>query len=181
MMEPESKAPREADRMVRTEPIVADLMRTGVPTLARSDSVARVALLLAEAQAPGLAVVDGNEIVGIVTESDIITRQSDFTPPGVISVLDAVFTTDAGWDFDDEVRRALAMTAEDLMTHPVYSIRQQATLAEVATLMHQWGVNPVPVIGDAGEVVGLVSRADLVHVIAHLESLTPAEPAAGSE
>jgi len=145
-------------------------MRADVPTLARGDSVAKVAKLISDAQVPGLAVVDDGEIVGIVTESDLVTRQSDFTPPGVISVLDAVFTTDVGWDYDDEVRRALALTAGDLMTHPVYSIRDRATLAEVATLMHQFRVNPVPVVDDAGRIVGLVSRADLVRVIARLEA-----------
>ena len=154
----------------RIEPRVADLMRADVPTLARGDSVAKVAKLISDAQVPGLAVVDDGEIVGIVTESDLVTRQSDFTPPGVISVLDAVFTTDVGWDYDDEVRRALALTAGDLMTHPVYSIRDRATLAEVATLMHQFRVNPVPVVDDAGRIVGLVSRADLVRVIARLEA-----------
>lgn len=154
----------------RAEPRVADLMRVDVPTLARADSVARVAKLIANAHVPGLAVVEDGEIIGIVTESDLVTRQSDFTPPGVISVLDAVFATDVGWDYDDEVRRALALTAGDLMTHPVYSIRERATLAEVATLMHQFRVNPVPVVDDAGRIVGLVSRADLVHVIARLEA-----------
>ncbi len=153
----------------RSEPSVADLMRGNVPTLQRGDSVARVARLIADANVPGLAVVEDGVVVGIVTESDLITRQADFTPPGVISVLDAVFTTDAGWDYDDEVRRALALTAEDLMTHPVYSIRARATLGEVATLMHQRRVNPVPVVDDAGLLVGLVSRSDLVRVIARLE------------
>lgn len=154
----------------RSEPRVADLMRVDVPTLARNDSVAKVAKLIADAHVAGLAVIEEGEIVGIVTESDLVTRQSDFTPPGVISVLDAVFATDVGWDYDDEVRRALALTAGDLMTHPVYSIRDRATLAEVATLMHQFRVNPVPVVDDAGRVVGLVSRADLVRVIARLEA-----------
>jgi len=154
----------------RGEPRVANLMRADVPTLSRGDSVATVARMIVEAGVPGLAVVENGEIIGIVTESDLITRQSDFTPPEVISVLDAVFATDAGWDYDDEVRRALALTAEDLMSHPVYSIRDRATLAEVATLMHQFRVNPVPVLDDLGQVVGLVSRADLVRVIARLEA-----------
>lgn len=153
-----------------SEPRVADLMRTDIPTLTPDDSVARVARLIAEHDVSGLAVVEHDEIVGIVTESDLITRQADFTPPGVISVLDAVFTTDTGWDYDDEVRRALALSARDLMTHPVYSIRARATLGEVATLMHQRRINPVPVVDDAGRLVGLVSRADLVRVIARLES-----------
>lgn len=154
----------------RTEPTVADVMRTDVPTLTKDDTVARVAKLMAEAQASGLVVVDAGVVAGIITESDLVTRQSDFTPPGVTSVLDAVFTTDAGWDYDEEIRRALAMTAADLMTHPVYSIRDHATLGEVATLMHQYGINPVPVVDDSDRLVGIVSRADIVRVIAVLEN-----------
>jgi CBS domain-containing protein len=145
-------------------------MRTGVPTLAIDDSVAKVARLMVKSGVPGLVVLHDGVIAGIITESDLVTRQSDFTPPGVTSVLDAVFTTDAGWDYDDEVRRALAMSAADLMTHPVYSIRARATLGEIATLMHQYGVNPVPVVDDADQLVGIVSRADIVKVIAILEN-----------
>ena len=154
----------------RSEPTVADVMRTGVPTLTTDDSVAKVARLMVESGVPGLVVLHNGVIAGIITESDLVTRQSDFTPPGVTSVLDAVFTTDAGWDFDDEVRRALAMSAADLMTHPVYSIRARATLGEIATLMHQYGVNPVPVVDDDDQLVGIVSRADIVKVIAILEN-----------
>jgi CBS domain-containing protein len=154
----------------RSEPTVADVMRTGVPTIGKEDSVARVARIMVDSGVPGLVVLDNGVIAGIITESDLITRQSDFTPPGVTSVLDAVFTTDAGWDYDDEVRRALAMTAADLMTHPVYSIRSRATLGEIATLMHQYGVNPVPVVDDSDRLVGIVSRADIVRVIAILEN-----------
>lgn len=158
------------DARGRSEPTVADVMRTGVPTLATEDSVAKVARLMVESGVPGLVVMRNGVIAGIITESDLVTRQSDFTPPGVTSVLDAIFTTDAGWDYDDEVRRALAMSAADLMTHPVYSIRAQATLGEIATLMHQYGVNPVPVVDDSDQLVGIVSRADIVKVIAILEN-----------
>ncbi len=153
----------------RNEPTAQDVMRTGVPTIAKGDSVARVARVMADAGVPGLVVMDNGKIAGIITESDLVTRQSDFTPPEVTSVLDAVIKTDAGWDFDDEVRRALAMSAADLMSHPVYSIRSRATLGEVATLMHQYGVNPVPVVDDSDRLVGMVSRADIVRVIAILE------------
>jgi CBS domain-containing protein len=145
-------------------------MQTGVPTLAKGDSVGKVARLMVDAGVPGLVVLDNGVIAGIITESDLVTRQSDFTPPEMTSVLDAVFTTDAGWDYDEEVRRALAMTAGELMSHPVYSIRSRATLGEIATLMHQYGVNPVPVVDDSNRLVGLVSRADIVKVLAILEN-----------
>ena len=56
------------------------------------------------------------------------------------------------------------------MSHPVYSIRETATLGQIATLMVDRKVNPVPVVDDNGNVVGLVSRSDLVRLIARLES-----------
>jgi CBS domain-containing protein len=163
-----------------TEPRVANLMRTGLPTLAPDDSVGRVAQLLVDHGVPGLPVVEAGEIIGLVSEGDLVSQHADFTPPGVVSVLDAVFVTDAGWDYDDEIRRALAMTARDLMSHPVYSIRARASLADVATLIHQRRVNPVPVVDDDGNLVGLVSSADLVRVIARLERDPPAPDSAST-
>jgi CBS domain-containing protein len=55
------------------------------------------------------------------------------------------------------------------MTSPVFSIRESATLAQVATLMLDQGVNPVPVVDDDLNITGIVSRGDLVRVIARLE------------
>ncbi len=77
---------------------------------------------------------------------------------------------DAGRSFDDELRHALATTAEDLMSSPVYNILPTATLTELATLMIQENVNPVPVVNEALELIGIVSRADLVRMIAKLEA-----------
>lgn len=158
---------------------VADLMRSDVPTVTRRDAIGTVARLLVERNLPGLPVVDGDEIVGIVTESDLIAREADVTAPTVVPFLDALFVADAGRDFDDDVRHALAVTAGDLMTSPVYNIRASATLAQLATLMLDRRVNPVPVVDGDRKLIGIVSRADLVRVIARLESIedAPAPPA----
>jgi CBS domain-containing protein len=88
----------------------------------------------------------------------------------VVPWLDAIFVADAGSDFDDDLRHVLAVTAGDLMSAPVYNIRASATLEQLATLMVERRVNPVPVVADDLRLVGIVSRADLVRVIARLES-----------
>jgi len=150
---------------------VADLMRTDVPTVAPSDSIATVARLMAEHGVPGVPVVDRGELVGIVTEGDLVAREADVSFPTVVPWLDAIFVADAGSDFDDDLRRVLAVTAGDLMSAPVYNIRASATLEQLATLMVERRVNPVPVVADDDlRLVGIVSRADLVRVIARLES-----------
>jgi CBS domain-containing protein len=158
------------------DPIVAEIMRTDVPYVVPEDSVATVARLMAVAGVPGVPVVENGEIVGIVTESDIIAREADVEVPTPLPFLDAIFMLDAGRDFEDDMRHVLAVTARDLMTSPVINIKQSATIQQLATLIVDERVNPVPVLDDNYQLVGLVSRADLVRVIAKLESSTEVAP-----
>ena len=164
--------------MAETEPVVtvADLMRTDVPVVAPADSIATVARLMAEHGLPGVPVVDAGEIVGIVTEGDLVAREADVTVPTILPFLDAIFVADAGRDFDEELRRVLAVTAGELMSSPVYNIRASATLMQLASLMVEQRVNPVPVVDDELSLVGIVSRADLVRVIARLEQTDDSGP-----
>lgn len=152
------------------EATVRDLMRTDVPIAAPTDSIATVARMLADSGLPGVPVVEDGEIIGIVTEKDLIEREADVEVPTPLSYFDAIFLLDGGRDFDDEMRHVLAVTARDLMTSPVFNILDSATLGQVATLMIDEGVNPIPVVDESRQLVGIVSRADFVRVIARLES-----------
>jgi len=154
---------------VEAEPTVGEVMRRDVPVVTLGHSVAAVARIMAESGLPGVPVLDGEEIVGIVTESDIIAREANVDVPSVVPFLDAIFVADGGRDFDDDLRHVLAATAGDLMTSPVYNILASATLTQLATLMVDERVNPVPVLNEDRTLVGIVSRADLVKVIARLE------------
>lgn len=150
---------------------VADVMRADVPTVSPRDAIGTVARLMAEHALPGVPVVDdGGELVGIVTEGDLVAREADVSFPTVVPWLDALVVADAGSDFDEDLRRVLAVTAGELMTAPVYNIRASASLEQLATLMVERRVNPVPVVGDDLSLVGIVSRADLVRVVARLEA-----------
>lgn len=153
-----------------TTPNVREIMQTDVVTVSPDDSVATVANLLSTLGLVGVPVVENNTMIGIITDSDIIAREADVDAPTPVAFLDAIFMADAGKSYDEEIRHALAVNARQLMTTPVISIRDSATLMHVATLMIDERVNPVPVLDDNDNLVGLVSRADLVRVIAALES-----------
>ncbi len=156
--------------MIVAESTVADLMRTDVPVAAKGDSIATVARLLVESGLPGVPVVEGGEVVGLVTESDLIGRQADIDVPESAVFFDAVFSIDVGRQLEDELQKILATTAAEVMTHPVYNIKASATLDQLATLMVTEHVNPVPVLDDSLRLVGIVTRADLVRVIARREA-----------
>jgi CBS domain-containing protein len=56
-----------------------------------------------------------------------------------------------------------ARTAAELMTADPKSVRQDATVAEVAAFLSTRGFSAAPVIDEAGRPVGVVSRTDLLH------------------
>lgn len=155
---------------VGTELTVKDVMRHEVPVASLATPIAELARLMVEHRVPGLPVVNEGELVGIVTEADLIQREATVDMPSIVTFLDAVIVADAGTPFEEELRRVAATTAEELMTSPVISIRDIATVSELATLMLQQRINPIPVVNDSRQIVGLATRSGLVELIARLES-----------
>ncbi len=153
-----------------TDPLVTRIMRSDVPTVGPDTTIGETAKVLVDYQVPGVAVVENNKIIGIVTEADLIAREADVDIPTPVPFLDAIFIADAGPQFEEEMRKVTAVNARQLMTSPVISIRDSATLTEVATLMVDRRINPIPVLNDDLMVVGIVSRSDLVRIISALEN-----------
>lgn len=54
-------------------------------------------------------------------------------------------------------------TAKDIMRRQVVSIRPEAYVHELASLLDDRGISGVPVIDGRGELLGVVSKSDLVH------------------
>jgi CBS domain-containing protein len=147
-------------------------MRREVPVASPKTTIAELARMMVEHRVPGVPVIDDGELIGIVTEADLIQREANVDVPSVIPFLDAMIVADAGTPFEEELRRVVAASAEEIMTSPVISIRDVATVAELATLMLQQRVNPVPVVDAGRQIVGLCTRTGIVELIARMESET---------
>src|SRR5690606_27003142 len=61
-------------------------------------------------------------------------------------------------------RKSLGETAGELMTTPARTITPIASVVEAARLMDRYGVKRLPVVDEAGRLVGIVSRRDLIKV-----------------
>src|SRR5262245_36988588 len=155
-----------------SELTVKDVMRRQVPVAAPATAIAELARLMVEHRVPGVPIVDEGELVGIVTEADLIQREATVDFPEVATIFDAVISADAGTPLEEELRRVLATTANELMSSPVISIREFASLSELATLMMQRRINPIPVVDEGRQIIGLATRSGLVEAIARLESMT---------
>lgn len=152
---------------------VKDVMRREVPVAEPMTTIAELARMMVENRVPGVPVVRNGELIGIVTEADLIQREASIDAPSIVPFLDGIIVADAGTPFEEELRRIVATTAEELMSAPVVSIRDIATVTELATLMLQQRINPVPVVDANRQIVGLATRTGIIELIARLESAAP--------
>jgi CBS domain-containing protein len=145
---------------------VSDIMTQEVVSVAPETPVSEIANLLYKYKISGVPVVQGNKIVGIVTEEDLIMRDAIIREPHVINVFDSVFYLGNRREFSEEMRHVLATTAAELMTKRVYTIAATASVETLASLMIKHEINPVPVVDATGNLCGVVSRADIVRLMA---------------
>jgi CBS domain-containing protein len=151
-----------------------DVMTSPVATVTPETTVQKIAKLLIEQRISAVPVVDqGERVVGIVSEGDLMRRVATgtewhrswwlrlFSDP----------TTDAA-----EYVKMHGRHAADVMTRDVVTVSEDTPLHEIATLLEQRRIKRVPVVRD-GRVVGIVSRANLLHGLAARPADTPAPTA----
>ncbi len=143
---------------------VSQIMTREVWSVSPDTPVSEVARILWEHGLSGVPVVERGRVVGVITDYDLIGRETEYEGPLYIPFLDAYFRV-PGTAHEDQLRRILATTARELMTSPAVTVGPDATVQEVATLMYERRVNPVPVVGPNQELLGIVSRADIVRLM----------------
>ncbi|MDT0470026.1 CBS domain-containing protein [Streptomyces gibsoniae] len=137
--------------------MVGDLMTTAVVSVRPDTSFKDIAEHLADHDITAVPVVDDQgRPVGVVSEADLLRKQEIQTDPG--GHLPAAHLLPA------ERAKAHALTAEALMTSPAITARPQWSVVEAARTMARHHVKRLPVVDDAGRLMGILSRADLLRV-----------------
>lgn len=145
---------------------VRDLMTRKVMTVSPDAPVHEVARLMEQNAISGVPVVDEHgRVLGLVTDLDLIVRNTRFEPPAFFQLLDGRIPLETPGHYRKRLRHMLGTQARDVMTERPETIGPDAEAESVTELMVKRGVNPVPVT-DAGRLVGVVSRADIIRLMA---------------
>ena len=146
--------------------LVQDVMTREVVTALPDAPVHEIARSMVAHGISALPIVaaDGG-LLGVVTELDLIARNARLEPPTFFRILDGWIPLESPAHYQERLRHMLGTQAQDVMTASVVTIAPGAELEALAELMVGERVNPVPVVED-GRLVGIVSRADIVRVMA---------------
>jgi CBS domain-containing protein len=141
-----------------TSSLVRDVMTTEVVTAEPSTPFKELAGRLAQHRISAVPVVDADRrVLGIVTEADLLLKQEHPDPKATVPLI---------WTRRrrQERAKAAAAVAGKLMTAPAVTVPPTATVTEAARRMHTARVKRLPVVDERGQLLGIVSRADLLKV-----------------
>ncbi len=148
--------------------LVREVMSTPVSTLRPDDKVEQAADVLAAKNVGSLPVVDGDgRLLGILRDDDLIASESRVHVPTFINFLGLGMAFPGEMKhLERELKKIAGATVRDVMQTDPPTVTPDATLEDVATIMHDRGVNSIPVVDPDNKVVGIVARADVVRFIA---------------
>ncbi|MEM2840660.1 MAG: CBS domain-containing protein [Candidatus Bathyarchaeia archaeon] len=117
--------------------LVRDVMSGNVKTVRPNSTILEVVRKMNKFDVGSVVVVEGDRPVGIITERDILRR-----------VLEVTLAPEA-------------LKAKEIMSSPLVTIGDHATLEEAARVMAERNIKKLPVVQD-GRLIGIVTTTDIV-------------------
>jgi CBS domain-containing protein len=152
--------------------LVRDVMTQNVVCVQANEPVLKAARLMLQNRISGLPVVDANnELVGVVTEGDFLRRSEIGTQRRRPKWIE--FLLGPGRLADEYVRTSGRIVAE-IMTPDPSVISEDDSLETVVDLMERRRIKRLPVTR-GNKLVGIVSRANLMHALASLARDIPGD------
>ena len=120
---------------------ISDLMPAAAVTDSPDDTLAEASAKMRSQQTGSLLVMEGERLIGIVTERDVLRTVAEGQDPKSVSL-------------------------RDVMTTDVVTIGPDTRLKDAAEIMFQKWFRHLPVVTEDGRVVGIISLRDLLALVA---------------
>ncbi|MBN2087039.1 CBS domain-containing protein [Candidatus Peregrinibacteria bacterium] len=149
---------------------VKSFMTKKVIAVKESESIKKLFKLMDKHDILGVPVInDKKEIIGIVTESDLINHFTTLKSPRGINLLGSIVYLDDINKFNENLKDHCAETVKDIMTKGVKTANTDTTLLEAINLMSKNKITRLPVVNKSKKLIGIITRSDIVHQIAKLK------------
>jgi CBS-domain-containing membrane protein len=143
---------------------VKDVMTTRVIWMEQDTPFTAIAAALGQNRVSGFPVLNqARQVIGVVSEADLLVKLAltggEDHMPGMIG----------GILHHQQLGKARAITAGDLMTAPPVTVSPEDTVETAARLMYLHKVKTLPVVDAGNHLAGIVSRADVLSVFSRTD------------
>ncbi|MEW6418581.1 MAG: CBS domain-containing protein [Nitrospirota bacterium] len=142
-----------------------DIMTKDVITVKPATTVEDFARILTKHGISGAPVVDDNgNLMGIVTENDLIRKDSRLHIPTILRLFDAFITIGTS-KLEVEIKKMAASTVGEICIRDVITVSDETPIEDIATIMTEKNVHLLPVLKE-GKIVGIIGKKDLIKGVA---------------
>ncbi len=142
-----------------------DIMTHEVISVTLETTVKELATLLTANNISGVPVVnDSGDVIGVVTESDLIDQNKKVHIPTVVSILDSFLFLESTDKMEQEIRKIAGSTVADIYTADIVTVDELTPIDELATLMSERNIHTLPVLKN-GKLTGIVGKRDIIKTI----------------
>jgi len=138
-----------------------DIMTKDIITVKPATTIEDLARILIKHQISGTPVVDedGN-LIGIVTENDLISKNKKLHIPTILRLFDAFIPLGTS-RLEEEIKRMAAFTVGEICTRNVVTCDEDMSIEDVATMMTEKKIHLLPVLKER-RLVGIIGKKDLI-------------------
>lgn len=142
--------------------LAKEIMTSDVIVVNENATIDEVSKIFVDKNISGLPVVNQyNKLVGVISEGDLVYKQKPVRPPMFINLFDGLIPIDRK-EFQEDMKRIAAYKVGDLMSKPPIYAYEDTPVSEIAEVIINKKVNRVPIVNEVHEVVGLISRHDII-------------------
>jgi CBS domain-containing protein len=141
---------------------IKEIMKKEVKSVKPDDNVIEALNLLLKMQISGLPVIDAEgKLKGMFTEKEVLAR----VLPSYVGKVGRFIYDENPKAVRQKVLSLNTMKVKDIMRREVVTVNEDTALCEVASTMLTQKVRRIPILNKAKEVVGIVSRGDVVKAL----------------
>lgn len=145
--------------------LIQDIMQTNVITINPDATIKEISKTLVENNISGVFVVNADDkLVGVVSEGDLLHKETNPRPPGAFGLLGAIIYYRGVKQYESDFKKLIALKASEIMTSDIIKISPEANIEEAASIMVNKQIKRLPVMMDE-EIIGVVTRRDIIKTL----------------
>ena len=147
--------------------ILQEIMNKYPITIGKEEQLTEVAKLMVKHNLTAISVVDdNNKLIGIISEGDLLYKKVRPHAPHYINILGANIYYGGIGEYDAQFKKLVATKVEEIMTTEVITAYADAEVEVTVGAMVEKHLKNLPIVDDAYHLVGMVSRHDIMKLIA---------------